>query len=295
MIQLGKNREDKIKVIQDYCTEHDIEKVVILTPPKFDIGKIGLVGSVKFCETVKYDEIIMYKFFYRLLQEINDKHLIVVNECMRTQNRNDLTYNCIRHYLNQTPHQIIFQYLPIIDTIEDFMILFDFDTKSQWKRERFNTELLKECTIHTEGVNLILNPINIECSPIIKAKYETEKDKLFKQVETELKDPHTIPRNLYLLSGKDKLLKVDRDKAYIGRNNRFKVEKMQTYKELNYNHSPYTVFELPHNYIDLTDFLCLSGQTELDVLSTDLKVDIWYGERYNEWLNRLKDAYSKIQ
>ena len=174
MIHLGATTANKHIIIQDYCTTHNIEKVIVLTPPKFDIGEVGLVGSVKSCETVKYDEIIMYKFFYRLLQEIDDKHLIVVNECMRTQNRNDLTYNCIRHYLNQTPHQIIFQYLPIIESIEDFMILFDFDTNSNWKREKFSTELLKECTVFTEGVTPILNPIQVQSSPMTQAKYESE-------------------------------------------------------------------------------------------------------------------------
>lgn len=290
MIQLGVNKDKKDGIIRDYCKENSIKKVVVLTPPKFTFD-----CSFENTETVKYDEIIMYKFFYRLLQEIDDKHLIVVNECMRTQNRNDLTYNCIRHYLNQTPHQIVFQYLPIIESIEDFMILFDFDTNSRWKRDRFNVDLLKECTVYTEGVTPILNPVHVVSSPITQAKYESEKAKLFKQIEAEMKDPHTIPRNLYLLSGKDKLLKVDRTQAYIGRNNRFKIEKMQTYKEVAYNQSPYTVFEFPHNYIDFIDFLSLSRQTEIEVLRGDLKVENYYWNRYQEWLKTLTDAQASLR
>ena len=72
------------------------------------------------------DEIIQYKFYYRLLQEIGKDTLLVVNECLRMQNRYDLTYNCLRLFLQQTPHALVFQYLPIIDTIADFMVLFDF-------------------------------------------------------------------------------------------------------------------------------------------------------------------------
>jgi hypothetical protein len=174
------------------------------------------------------------------------------------------------------------------------MILFDFDTNSRWKREKFSIELLKECTVYTEGYVPFLNPIDVQSSPLTQAKYESEKAKLFKQIEAEMKDPHAIPRNLYLLSGKDKLLKVDRNHAYIGRNNRFKIERMQTYKEVSYSQSPYTVFEFPHNYIDFVDFLSLSRQTSIDVLRGDLKVENYYWTRYQEWLKNLKDAQTSI-
>lgn len=81
--------------------------------------------------------------------------------------------------------------------------------------------------------------------------------------------------------------------ANIGRNNRFKVDTLQTYKEDTYAHT-YTVFEFPHNFIDFADFLALSGQTELDVLVADLKVDQWYFQRYAQWTERLNEAYASL-
>ena len=61
-------------------------------------------------EFIEWADIIEYRYYYRLLQEIGSKTLVVVNECLRTQARHDLTYNCMRLFLNQTDHRLIFQY-----------------------------------------------------------------------------------------------------------------------------------------------------------------------------------------
>lgn len=296
MIYLGLHNQDKDRRAAEYCADSAIEKVIILAPAKF-----ALPCSFANHETIEWAEIIQYKFFYRLLQEINDRTLVVVNECLRTQNRYDLTYNCIRHFLNQTPHQLIFQYLPIIDSIEDFMILFDFDTRSRWKRERFSAELLTESRIEVAPVEAVFNPVPVETDAKTKAAYQAEKAKLIAGIG--LKDPHTIPRNLYLMSGKAKLKYIEAGdgglfaerRHYVGRNNRFKIETLQTYKEPSYPSAPYTVFEFCHNFIDFADFMALSRQSVFDVLSADLKVDQWYLARYREWGERLKDATASLQ
>ena len=163
---------------------------------------------------------------------------IIINECLRKQNRYDLTYNCIRHFLNQTDHQIIFQYLPIIDKFEDFFILFDFDTKTKWKGKK-DKELLKESIIIKNIIDIKLNKIKINIDLKIKELYNKEKEKLINNIG--LKEPDTIPRNLYLLSGKNKLKYINqdnlfcynKDKWYIGRNNRFKIKNFQTFKKKN--------------------------------------------------------------
>jgi hypothetical protein len=288
MILLGLDNQKKDERIREYCAEHGISKVFILSPSKF-----RFVSSFPETEHIEWAEIIQYKFFYRLLQEINKSTLVVVNECLRLQNRNDLTYNCIRHFLNQTAHQIVFQYLPLIEDIEDFMILFDFDTRSRWKREKLSAELLKESVICIAPVNLRLSPIPIETDQRLQTLYQKEKAELIAGIG--LKDPHTIPRNLYLMSGKARLGRIEEEgRYYVGRNNRFKIENFQTYRELLYpNH--YTVFEFCHNFIDFTDFLSLCRQSELDVLVADLKVDQWYFERYASWCTRLQNGYAILQ
>lgn len=289
MICLGFNDNEKIDIINSYIKKNNIQKVFILSLKKFyfDYDK----------EFIEWNDIIMYKTFYRLLQEINKETLIVINECLRIKNRNDLTYNCIRHFLNQTNHQIIFQYLPIIENFEDFFILFDFDTRTKWKGQK-NKELLKYIKIEKNIIDIKLNKINIISNQKTKEIYNKEKNRLINNIE--LKEPDTIPRNLYLLTGKDKLnyinqnnLFIKNSSYYLGRNNRFKIKNFQTYKENTYA-KEYKIFEFCHNHIDFVDFLSLSKQKSFDVLCCDLKIDVWYFERYNTWIKELNNVYSII-
>jgi hypothetical protein len=285
MILLGLASEEKRREITEYCKTNNVKKIKLLTPEKFDFS------IDQEAEHVEYTNIIEYAFFYRLMQEVDDSTLLIVNECLRTQNRYDLTYNCIRNFLNQTKHQLIFQHLPIIDNLDDFMILFDFDTRSRWKREKWDPSKRAEVELRGYWTPLELQATSIETSTKVKTAYIEEKHKLIEDIG--LKDPHTIPRNLYLLSGKMKLQCVDPTQNYIGRNNRFKLCNLQTYRETKYPHH-YTVFEFCHNFIDFSDFLALSRQDHIPVLVADLKVDQWYFQRYLEWTKRVQSAYTKV-
>ena len=285
MIALGLDNQQKSSEVARYRAAHDISRIVCISPEKF---KHEFAAGV---EHVEWTEVIQYKHFYRLLQEIDGNTLVVVNECLRTQNRYDLTYNCIRHFLNQTRHQLVFQYLPIIDTVEDFMVLFDFDTQSRWKRESFRPDLLKECELFGNPVDVRLNPVSVPVDENMRSAYAKEKRKLIDGIG--LKDPHTIPRNLYLMSGKAKLQAWSEVGHYVGRNNRFKLPNLDVFKSYRYS-AGYTVFEFCHNFIDFVDFLSLSRQSQLDALVSELKVDHWYFERYMEWTERLRNAYASL-
>lgn len=286
MILLGLDAATKDARISAYCAEHGVQRVFVLSPAKYQFPV-----SFEPHEHIEWADIIEYKFFYRLLQEIDANTLVVVNECLRTQNRYDLTYNCIRHFLNQAGHQLVFQYLPIIDTVEDFMILFDFDTRSRWKRDKFRAELLKESHIESAPATPALRPIEVETDAKTRAAYAKKKRELIDGIG--LKDPHTIPRNLYLMSGKAKLQHVAADADYVGRNNRFKLERLRTYADTAFPAAS-TVFEFCHDVIHFGDFLALSRQTTVDVLVADLKVDRWYLARYEAWTKRLLDAYAAL-
>lgn len=286
MICLGLNDTEKDVRISKYCRDNGIDKVFILSPAKFRFG-----CSFSNHEQIEYDQIIQYKYFYRLLQEIGPNTLVVVNECLRTQDRYGLTYNCIRNYLNQTHHQIVFQYLPLIDQFDDFMILVDLDTRSRWKREKWSEGLRCEFQLEISPVEIVLHPTKIKTDAKTKRAYVAEKRKLIDGIG--LKDPHTIPRNLYLMSGKAKLSHVNGGDCYVGRNNRFKIAGMRTYADTEFPYSS-TVFEYCHNFINFSDFLALSRQAIVPVLVADLKVDEWYNRRYAEWTQRVRDAYATI-
>lgn len=286
MIRIGMNNAQKLQCVTDYCIAHDIKKVFLLSPERFVFS-----CDVADCELIEWSQIIEYKPFYRLLQEIDNSTLVVVNECLRTQNRHDLTYNCIRHFLNQTRHQIVFQYLPLIDDFADFMILLDFDTRSRWKRTTFNRSMLSDVDISITPAAPMFSAVPVTTTSQLIASYKKEKRKLIDDIG--LKDPHTIPRNLLLLAGKAKAAHVG-DRWLVGRNNRFKLDRLLTFGEPAYPDGC-SVFEFCHNFVDFAGFLALSRQTDIPVLLTDLKVDHWYFDRYTAWSQRIQDAYAAIQ
>lgn len=286
MIVLGSRRDRKLAVVQQYIEQHDIQSVVVLSPAKFRFS------HPEHWEWVDYPQIIKYRWFYRLLQEIDAKTLLVINECLRTQNRSDLTYNCIRHYLQQTRHQIIFQYLPQVDAMSDFMTLVDWDSRSKWKGQGFSPFMNGELDVRMNRIPLVWNERQIDVSDKTCGEYERTRGELFAGIGN--KDPHTIPRNLYLVTGKPKIQAVDANDYYVGRNNRFKLPHMASYADARFEPQTHTVFELPHNFIDFTDFLTISEQTLISVLTTPLKCDQWYWQRYQEWWGRIEDAYATL-
>lgn len=287
MICLGYDTSKKTTTIDEYCTANNVERVYLFSPQRFPIGCNHPVHEV-----IEWDDIIMYKFYYRLLQEIDEKSLVVVNECLRTQNRHELTYNCLRLYLQQAGHQIVFQYLPIIDNSDDFMILFDFDTRSRWKREKFSKGLLGECRIDIDVANLSMTKTEIHVDEKTQSAYTKKKRQLIDGIG--LKDPHTIPRNLHLLGGKIKINYIDPETQYVGRNKRFALPNLKTYREVE-NQDSYVVFEFCHNFIEFSDFLSISRQTEIQAMVSDLRVDHWYFQRYREWIDRIHETYSIIR
>ncbi len=270
-----------------YCASADIGKVFLLTPDRYRFPCPG-TGV----EVVEYAEIITYKAFYRLLQEVDGRTLLVINECLRTQDRHDLTYNCIRHFLNQTPHQIVFQHLPIIDTPADFMVLLDWDTRSRWRRQPFAAHMLVGLDLAVIPRAPTFRAHHVATDARTQAAYAQAKRTLIEGIG--LRDPHTIPRNLLLLAGRSKLAAVAPAALYVGRNNRFKLPNLVGYREAAYA-APVRVFEFCHNVIDFGGMLALSPQVEIEALVSDLKVDQWYFDRYVAWTERIGDAYAALR
>lgn len=294
MIYLGPFRDnEKRELIAGYVSAHGLRHVKVISA---DQWTLPVPGS----DQVPYSQVIMYRTFYRLLQEITDDTLLVLHECLRTQNRYDLAYNCIRNYLTRTTHQIIFSRLPQIDTAEDFMILFDWDTRSRWKRNAFDPDLVRrESQVIVRPLPVSFTRIDVPTRTRTRERYAAERERLFRELGA--RDPHTIPRNLHLLGGPDKQAWIDSQalplltdgrKKYVGRNSRLRG--VIPYKDARPG-STYTCVELPHRFIDFADFLCRTGQVEVPVLVADLKVDHWYFDRYTAWARRLHDTYAALQ
>jgi len=298
MIYIGYDDPAKRIEIDSYRQAHDIRRVVVISADEFPLPVPG-------SDQVTYSNVIRYVTFYRLMQEVDQYTLLVINECLRTQNRYDLTYNCIRNFLNQTEHQLIFQQLPQIDTAEDFMILFDFETRSRWKRRKFDLDLiLDNAQMRVKPLPLAFEAVEVPTTPATQKKYAKEREKRFATLGA--KDPHTIPRNLYLIGGQDKLAyieagqlplfgEIDREQWYVARNKRLNRDWVITYDEATPEQAPYTIIELPHRFIEFSDFIRRSGQAGGRVLLADLKVDHWYFQRYQDWKERICETYASLQ
>lgn len=282
------NEKQKQKEILKYIEEHDIKQVIVFSSEQFFMNLPECPCPIR---QIGYKETIMYRTFYPLLEEIDKTYLLVMNECMRTQNRSDLTYNCIAKYTNQTPHRIVFEYFPFIEKEDDFMILLDFSDSQRHKGIGFSEIDLGAIDVRCVRRHFTMTVENIEPLPLdAQTAYEEQKEKLFADLGN--KDPDTIPRNLHIWTGRYKRNSIAPDQQYIARNDRYKLPNVVTYK----NAQPrvkYKLIDMPHRRLDFNDFLRRTGQTDLVYLSTGFKIDEVYINSFQEWANRLERFYAK--
>jgi len=286
MIRIGMEDDEKKRVIDSYVAENDIRKVFIFYYKDFPLEYDNADKEV---EHVEYADIIMYKFFYRLLEEINNNVLLVFNECMRTQNRSDLTYNCAHHYCNQTKHKIVFEYFPFIEDNADFMILLDLLNKYKYKGKSFRYELLSGEDILVVPKSFTIRTIDISITQKDVEKYEKLKEDLFNNLGES--DPDTIPRRLHVWAGNLKKSCIKPDLLYVARNKRFKLPNVMTYSET--EERDYIIIDMPHRRIDFNDFLKKTKMRDIVFINTGLKVDLYYINDLREWAERLGEFYDQ--
>jgi hypothetical protein len=174
-----------------YLGDIDKEKIFYSTHPKQNVYIIG--DDLPFVENktvVSYQDTIMYKYYYDLLQKITSSDILIINEIMKTKNRYDLHYNCIRKYALSRPTRLIFQTKPIIDSVNDLMVLYDFDSDSPFLKQRLEDVKIKAVW---SNIDIALTVTNIVLSEIEKELYQKEKLKIASDVR---QDPDIIPRRL---------------------------------------------------------------------------------------------------
>jgi len=286
VIHLGLGGEEKRERISERVRSGDVDRVVVVYPRRHPLD---LEFSVP-VEYVEWDDVIRYVFFYRLLQEITPRTLLVLNEPLRSAERSCLHYNCLRNYLTRTEQQIVFSRFPALESPEDFMILVDLDTRSRWRRSRLS-DLGEQLRVEAADVAPTMFRIDVVTDAKTRAQYEAEKRRIIDNIGA--KDPHTIPRQLHLVGGKQK---ADVARAHgglwVGRNARLKVPGFATYEQAL---EPRQVLEFCHSFRDWADYLTASGATEVTSLVSDLKVDAWYFERAQRWSEMQHDAHAAIR
>ncbi len=285
MIRIGLNEQEKQRDVSRYVERHGIRKVFVFYPQTFPLTLETGINT----EYVEYADIIMYKFFYRLLEEIDDTCLLVFNECMRTQNRSDLTYNCAHHYCNQTPHKIVFEYFPFIEQANDFMVLLDLLNKGRYKGKSFNPQFLTDEDVKAKQHRMSIQTLDIHVTDIDRKKYQKKKEQLFDDLGNS--DPDTIPRQLHVWAGNLKKKAISPFKQYVARNDRFKLPNVTTYK--NVEAKDYIVIDFPHRRIDFNDFLKKTGIKDIRFINSGLKVDLYYFDELGKWIERLEGFYAQ--
>ncbi|TEB13341.1 hypothetical protein [Pelotomaculum propionicicum] len=286
MIRIGLGPREKQKEIDSYLDNNGIKKVFCFYFKAFPV-KYKVDCDIEYIE---YADIEMYKFFYRLLDNIDHSSLIIMDGCMRTQNRSELIYNCAHHYLNQTPHRLIFEHFPIIESKDDFMILLDFENKGKYKGKGFDYVYLQNEDIKIKPVKVKLETINVETTEKDRERYEKKKQQLFDGLGE--KDPDTIPRNLQILAGDIKKKAIEPDKLYIARNKRFNMENVKSYQEIT-GKGDYIVIDMHYRRLNFNDFLKTTGMSRIKYLSTVLSIDSVIITEFMKWKARLEAIYAQ--
>lgn len=287
MIRIGLGIRDKQKLVNEYIKDHNsINKIFCFYYKDFPI-KLNTGIDVEY---IDYAEIIMYRTFYPLLEKIDNNSLLIFNECMRTNNRSDLTYNCAHHYSNQTGHKIVFEYFPIIDTKNDFMILLDLVDKGKYKGKSFDYLFLQTEDVKVKPRKIKLEIIPVETSEHDRVRYERRKEMLFNNLGN--KDPDTIPRNLQLFAGDLKKGAVEPDNLYIARNKRFNLDNVKSYTEVT-EKGDYIVIDMHYRRINFNDFLKITQMRKVKYLSTTLSIDNVIINDFAEWKARLDAIYGQ--
>ena len=185
MIYIGQNN-DRAGIIRAYAEAHGLQKVVL-----FGDMMEGLQGLN--INAVPYNKVIEYAYYYKYLAFTDKQTLFVWNDCLRKRDQRALEYNCIRHCAEQTKHRLIFNTLPIIETREDFMILYTLLEPNTFVRLAFSdVDSFKNVDI--AGFHLPLITIDKRDATNEQwAKYQRLKDEAISAVK---RDPNIIPRRL---------------------------------------------------------------------------------------------------
>lgn len=285
-IMVGLRDEEKQVVIEKYCKQHNITKVFIFYPPLFPLETIFEGVNITYTQ---YMDMFEFKYYYKLLEHITDKTLIVFNECMRNQDRKVITYSAAHDFARNTPHILVFEYFPFIEHEKDFMVLLEFVDPSRYKNKPFTYEYLEEEKIFIRPYKFTLTTIDHMPSKEETEKYKVQKQKAFDELGES--DPDIIPRRLHLFAGVLKKYMMVKNRWYIARTKRgaFNVD---TYRSM-VKDREYVVLDFPCRRLEFNDFLKYTGNTDIVFLNSGLKVDQYYINDFKEWINRLERFYAK--
>lgn len=296
---------DKQNVVSHYIENNDVRKILVIYNPTCKT-EYSFPEDIPF-EYLAYKDAIMYKNYYRLLQWIDKKTLIISDELLIQENRYALEYNCVNAFLNQTPQRIVFSYLPFINDEKDVMILMDQYNNALYKGEQFEYDIVKNSKMFIKPVHITAKFIHIDVDKTDVDEYNKDKEKCFSEIG--MKDPDTIPRNLAIHAGTIRAKHIfgiinsmpsefieesnntqfTENNKFLCRNLRFKKLNCTTYKEDENN----TIIDFPIRRQELISLLTRTREKDLIVTTSDLSIDRWQKKDLEDWINRLEKFYAE--
>ena len=276
VINISYDMKMKEQAVKEYLKDHpDVKGIILFYPDEWPTLEIE-------AEKVPFSEVIMYRTFYPLLEKIDNSYLLVFDECMRLKKRNDLSYNCIHHYCNQTQHKLVFEYLPFIDEPDDYMILMDFIDAARYKGKHFTEELFDEVPVSVVEKTFSLTSVMSD-PPGDVVKYAEKKKELFENLGN--KSPDTVPNALQLFAGQYKAIMPN--EKYIARNKRYKAGNVSVMKD-DILGDGWTFVDLPLRQKIFNDILVRSGMHDIKFLHSGLPIDDYFFSRYSKWIEEVQ-------
>lgn len=150
-------------------------------------------------ERIAFKDSIMYRYYFKWLSELNADCTLVLNNILKKKQRTSLEYNCIRHYCKQAGNVIVFSDFPLIDSKDDFMILYDMIQPEPFLKIGYND--VPEFDNVCMNLNIQLKKTDIVLTEIEEKDYEKLKNQTIADVK---KDPDIIPRRLLKFAEKCK-------------------------------------------------------------------------------------------
>ena len=308
---IGLDDKDKPNEIKKYLAENpDVKEIVYFFPTGMapqDLSWTGLPVEYR-----AFWDVIRYMFDTPLHEKVDNSVLLIYDEMLRVKKRNDLSYNACHHIANQTNHVLLFQMIPIIDQIEDFMILVDFIFPWKYKLQSYDDSFLDLPEVEIHRRSYFMDVETVPISDEDREAYETKKKDLFDNLGK--KSPSTLPQNLQLFAGNLKKKAVTDGRFYLARNRRVKTAHVwKDYRLFDSmtqcagsGLSPHYgkvieapkideawVIDTPISRVSIPDFLRLSGAIKLHYMTTGLPVDNYYQQELQNFFDALDRIYSK--
>ena len=293
MLYLGLLDNQKIDIINRYVTEKNIKKVIFFSPVDFDDSLINCeVETFGFsdCCTIRSDDKHKEPTWYRLCSEINAGYLIVCNEFMRTAHRGHVSYNALHSYQLRTPHRLVFNYLPVLESVDDLAILFRLSTTHNTKGLQLSE--IEIPPLELERRHVEIRPFSAMTPKVFEFKHEEVKNKLIAEAESSVNfDPENIPRRLYKAFDKNRLKAIP--KCFEGRPIVGRGGDCIGFDSLT-RRDNYVVVSSPYTSNQFSILAGLHETGKIDWMMLDLKCDSFYLKKFKKTIGEMEKAYDYL-